>query len=105
MRNHTARLGLIDHSNMYHLDEHKMLVELACSATLASAYSTQLFNKLTEVVAPGKKREDLSVVFIACGGYRISVDELLEYRSILKEVRDFEVLVGSEEVVVRKSED
>ena len=58
-------------------DEHKMLVELACATTLAPAYSPALFAKL---VPPGG-----NVVFVVCGGFKVSLAELEEYRGVVEE--------------------
>ncbi|KAK7041412.1 catabolic L-serine/threonine dehydratase [Paramarasmius palmivorus] len=58
-------------------EDHKILVELACSTTLVPAYKPELLNKL---VPP---KPDRTVVFIVCGGFKISVTELQEYKSIL----------------------
>ena len=61
------------------IDEHKILVELACSTTLAPAYSPELFSKL---VSPSPSK---TVVFVVCGGFKISLAELEEYRDIVED--------------------
>lgn len=91
--------------NIVHLDEHKMLVELACSATLASAYSKETFNKIMDTLLPSKGVKDLTAVYIVCGGYKISLDELAEDNRIVNGINNFRILVGDESVAVRKSED
>lgn len=60
-------------------DEHKILVELACAATLAPAFKAPLFNDLVQPHA-GQAPEDRTVVFIVCGGFKISLAELEVYR-------------------------
>ncbi|KAL0580743.1 catabolic L-serine/threonine dehydratase [Marasmius crinis-equi] len=59
-------------------EEHKMLVELACSTTLVPAYKSQLMNKLLP------QRPDRTVVFIVCGGFKVSLSEMEETRALLE---------------------
>ena len=59
-----------------HLDEHKMLVELACSATLAMG-KPDLFSQLVP-------KQPKTVVFIVCGGFKISPEEMRAYAELLK---------------------
>ncbi|TFK42925.1 tryptophan synthase beta subunit-like PLP-dependent enzyme [Crucibulum laeve] len=63
-------------------NDHKLLVELACSTTLVPAYHPSLFEKL---VKPEGERKRI-VVFIVCGGFKVSVEEAAEYMRILQEV-------------------
>lgn len=56
-----------------------MLVELACSVTLVPAYKPSLFAHL--VPATSKEK---TVVFIVCGGCKISLDDVEEYREIVR---------------------
>ncbi|KAF9466416.1 tryptophan synthase beta subunit-like PLP-dependent enzyme [Collybia nuda] len=58
-------------------DDHKMLVELACSTTLVPAYKSTLFDMLAPSTSDNKKR---TVVFVICGGFKISLDDAIEYR-------------------------
>ncbi|CCM02876.1 uncharacterized protein FIBRA_04990 [Fibroporia radiculosa] len=79
-----AMLLMIEYSNYgwaptIRKEEHKMMVELACSTTLTPAYSPALFNKLVSRTATGEPK---SVVFIVCGGFKISLKEIEEYRDI-----------------------
>ncbi|PCH38355.1 tryptophan synthase beta subunit-like PLP-dependent enzyme [Wolfiporia cocos MD-104 SS10] len=60
-------------------DDHKIMVELACSTTLTPAYRPSLFNKLVPPL--GAER---TVVFVVCGGFKISLKELEEYRQIVE---------------------
>ncbi|THG94509.1 hypothetical protein EW026_g6976 [Hermanssonia centrifuga] len=62
-------------------NDHKILVELACATTLVSAYSPTLFDKLVPPKSSGAPR---TVVFIVCGGFKISLEELTEYRNVLQ---------------------
>jgi L-serine/L-threonine ammonia-lyase len=55
-----------------------MIVELACSTTLTPAYEPALMSHL---MAGTKK----TLVFIVCGGYKISLDEMEEYREMVRE--------------------
>ncbi|KAI1792580.1 tryptophan synthase beta subunit-like PLP-dependent enzyme [Ganoderma leucocontextum] len=59
-------------------EDHKILVELACAVTLSPAYNPALFRK---VVPQTDQRT--TVVFIVCGGFKISLAELEEYKSIV----------------------
>ena len=52
-----------------------MLVELACSATIAPAYKRNVFNKL--VPSTGKVP---TVVLVLCGGFKVSLDDMEEWR-------------------------
>lgn len=58
-----------------------MLVELACSTTLVPAYKPALLNKLVPIEQDStggtKKR---TIVFVVCGGFKISLDDAMEYR-------------------------
>lgn len=58
-------------------EDHKILVELACAATLSPAHSSTLFRK----VVPEAK-EQTTVVFIVCG-VKVSLSDLEEYRGIV----------------------
>jgi L-serine/L-threonine ammonia-lyase len=64
-------------------DDHKMLVELACSTTLVPAYNPLMFNKLV----PRLRCRDTKpiVVFIVCGGFKINIADLREFRNCLED--------------------
>ncbi|PFH52384.1 hypothetical protein AMATHDRAFT_189529 [Amanita thiersii Skay4041] len=62
-------------------DDHKLLVELACSTTLAPAYKSLLFNKLV----PGNEDKQRVVVFIICGGFKIAATDLIAFRKYMDE--------------------
>jgi L-serine/L-threonine ammonia-lyase len=57
-----------------------MLIELACAATLTPAYEPGFIARLLE--ANGGPR---TVVFIVCGGFKISLKEMEEYRTIVQQ--------------------
>lgn len=75
-----------------------MLVELACSTTLTPAYNPALFGKL---IPPSSSGILKTVVFIVCGGFKISLEDLEEYRKILQvdelEHRQWEVFCNGEQ--------
>ncbi|KAJ6546455.1 tryptophan synthase beta subunit-like PLP-dependent enzyme [Mycena vulgaris] len=59
-------------------DDHKLLVELACSTALVPAYKHELFDKL--VPPTGADRPSL---FIVCGGFKVSLADMLEYKTLV----------------------
>jgi len=61
-----------------------MLAELACAATLAPAYESGLMEPLL-----GASDEPKTIVFIVCGGFKISLKEMEEYRMVVQ--RELEV--------------
>ncbi|KAI0670605.1 tryptophan synthase beta subunit-like PLP-dependent enzyme [Trametes maxima] len=58
-------------------EDHKTLVELACSATLAPAYKPSVFRRLVPVPETSQLA---TVVLVVCGGFKISLEDLVEYR-------------------------
>ncbi|KAI0253969.1 tryptophan synthase beta subunit-like PLP-dependent enzyme [Lactifluus subvellereus] len=62
-------------------DDHKFLVELACSATLVPAYKRELLARLV----PPSVGERKTLVFVVCGGFKISQQDLVEYSQIVRE--------------------
>lgn len=62
-------------------DDHKFLVELACSATLVPAYKPELMARLVLPPTGGEKK---TLVFIVCGGFKISQQDLVEYSEIVR---------------------
>lgn len=58
-----------------------MLVELACSCALAPAYHPAFFRRILDVQDGNDKLkfQNRAVVFILCGGVKISFEELEEY--------------------------
>ncbi|KAF7322786.1 PALP domain-containing protein [Mycena chlorophos] len=57
-------------------DDHKLLVELACSTTLVPAYKRALLDQLVPPTTSPRH-----CVFIVCGGYKVSVDDVIGYRA------------------------
>jgi len=62
------------------IDDHRFLVELACSTTLVPAYKPALFDELVPLKESHEKR---TVVFIVCGGFKITLDDVAEYRGVV----------------------
>ncbi|KAF8964033.1 tryptophan synthase beta subunit-like PLP-dependent enzyme [Flammula alnicola] len=65
-------------------NDHKTLVELACSTTLVPAYHPALFDRL---VLPNAKREGgrRVVVFVVCGGFKMDLQTAAEYQRMADE--------------------
>ncbi|KAF8633703.1 hypothetical protein AX17_004361 [Amanita inopinata Kibby_2008] len=66
--------------------DHKMLVELACSTTLAPAYKPSLFNKLVPCHDQHQSKKRV-VVFIVCGGFKVSMEDVVEFRDYLESLK------------------
>lgn len=82
-------------------EDHQTLVEPACSTTLAAAFSPELFNHLVPLT--DKKAEDRTVVFIVCGGFKITLAEMAEYQRIMNQSlteKEVTCLVDGENVAV-----
>ena len=60
-------------------DEERLLVEVACGATIAPVYTGELRGKLGEGMSDEEWR-GMNVVVIVCGGSNTGVEKLLEYR-------------------------
>lgn len=77
------------------------MVELACAVTLVPAYSRELFEKLVPQKPSGEPR---TIVFIVCGGFKVSIAELAEYTNILAAEKSphWEVLCNGERWEVAK---
>ena len=54
-------------------------MELACATALAPAYSPELLKALVPPT-PGHKT---TLVFIVCGGFKVSLGDLVEYEKII----------------------
>jgi len=59
-------------------DDHKLLVELACSTALTPAYFPSLFSNIFRTSQPK------NVVFIVCGGFGVSLNDLEFYKQTVK---------------------
>ncbi|KAI0797773.1 tryptophan synthase beta subunit-like PLP-dependent enzyme [Abortiporus biennis] len=85
-------------------EDQKVLIELACATTLVPAYSPELFNKLVPQRADGTTR---TIVFIVCGGFKVTLDELEEFKEIVKaelqsQERNWEVKCNGEQWSIPK---
>lgn len=82
-----------------------MLVELACSTTLAPLYSPTLASHL---FPPSSSAEADALVFIVCGGFKISNDEMAEYgRLVAEDVAkggSWEVIIDQQTLDIPKEE-
>ncbi|KAH9901158.1 tryptophan synthase beta subunit-like PLP-dependent enzyme [Cubamyces lactineus] len=56
-------------------EDHKMLVELACSTTIAPTYKRDVFSKLVQMT--GKVP---TVVLVLCGGFKVSLNDMEDWR-------------------------
>lgn len=89
-------------------DEHKFLLELACSTTMSPAYNHELFwrilDPMSELSAEEKKKKN--VVFVVCGGVKVISDELSEYAQILDRAaeveREWKVVCNGTEIYTQK---
>ncbi|KAI0303397.1 tryptophan synthase beta subunit-like PLP-dependent enzyme [Multifurca ochricompacta] len=83
-------------------DDHKFLVELACSTTLTPAYQHELLARLV----PPNPAEKKVLVFIVCGGFKISRQDLAEYSQIVREDQNvggkWDLVVDGEQLQVDK---
>lgn len=80
-----------------------MLAELACAATLTPAYEPGLMERLL-----GANDGPRAVVFIVCGGFKISSNEMEEYRAIVQREleegkNDWECACNGERWVIPKT--
>ncbi|KZT50956.1 tryptophan synthase beta subunit-like PLP-dependent enzyme [Calocera cornea HHB12733] len=71
-------------------EEHKMLIELACSTTLVPAYNPDLYHTILPRQPTLDDDQDIlrPVVFIVCGGAKISVKEVEDYERIAEKEAD-----------------
>ena len=60
-------------------DEHRMLVEVACGATLATAYNGDLRRYMGEGMSD-EEWKNFNAVLVVCGGSHVGVDVLRQYR-------------------------
>ncbi|KAL5490145.1 CHA1 [Sanghuangporus weigelae] len=76
------------HTTCMFAEDHKFLAELACSATLSLAYHPDLFERIqtANITKRNQSNENKkTVVFIVCGGVKVSLDEVQEYEALLRE--------------------
>ncbi|PVG03949.1 tryptophan synthase beta subunit-like PLP-dependent enzyme [Serendipita vermifera] len=72
------------------VDDHFVVPELACSATLVPAYTPRLLERLVPRRAEGAYGEDGQrgkrvLVFVVCGGSKSSVRDLREFEAVLRD--------------------
>lgn len=84
-----------DHRNAltsFDIDEHKFLLELACSTTMSPAYSHELFWRILDPVSQlsSEERQRKNVIFVVCGGVKVTSDEVSEYAQILDRAAEVE---------------
>ena len=90
------------------VDEHKFLVELACSTTMSPAYNQELFwrilDPISELSAEEKQRKN--VIFVVCGGVKVTSDELSGYAQILDRAaeveKEWKIVCSGTEICVQK---
>ncbi|KAH7889803.1 tryptophan synthase beta subunit-like PLP-dependent enzyme [Phlebopus sp. FC_14] len=73
-------------------NDHKILLELACSTTLSAAYSRELFWRILDPMSEllCHERQKKSVIFVVCGGVKITYAEMAEYGQILDDAAQVE---------------
>ncbi|KAF5372114.1 hypothetical protein D9758_005033 [Tetrapyrgos nigripes] len=57
------------------VDDHKTLVELACATTLVPAYFPEVLDSL-KLPTPEGEADDIVLVFIVCGGFKVSSGDI-----------------------------
>ncbi|KAG8737423.1 hypothetical protein FRC12_017160 [Ceratobasidium sp. 428] len=73
-----------------------MLVELACAATLAHAYIPGLLSKLVPNDTPHRP----VVVFIVCGGSKMSSEDVARYHNMVKESGTHGLEIACQQVII-----
>ena len=68
-------------------DDHKFLVELACSTALVPGYHPLLFNKLVVRKTHQESQGRPVAVFIVCGGFKTDLAMVAEYQRLAAEDR------------------
>ncbi|KAG2088683.1 tryptophan synthase beta subunit-like PLP-dependent enzyme [Suillus discolor] len=77
MAMHTARLFG---------DDHKILTELACSTTLTPGYNREFLLRIlgpTFSALSSEERKEKCLIFVVCGGVKISFEEMMEFEEIV----------------------
>ncbi|KAG2134491.1 tryptophan synthase beta subunit-like PLP-dependent enzyme [Suillus clintonianus] len=99
MAMHTARLFA---------DDHKMLTELACATTLTPGYNRDFLLRILgpkfSALSP-EERKEKCLVFVVCGGVKISFEEMREFEEIVAAAqveRHWRVQIDGEEIQVPK---
>lgn len=90
------------------IDDHKFLLELACSTTMSPAYSHELFWRILDPMSElsAEEKRSKNVIFVVCGGVKVTSDELSEYAQVLDRAAEIEtewkVICNGTELCVRK---
>ncbi|KAG1884542.1 tryptophan synthase beta subunit-like PLP-dependent enzyme [Suillus subluteus] len=99
MAMHTARLFG---------DDHKILTELACSTTLTPGYNREFLLRIlgpTFSALSPEERKEKCLVFVVCGGVKISFEDMREFEEIVAAVQAqsyWRVQIDGEETQVPK---
>ncbi|KAF8559491.1 tryptophan synthase beta subunit-like PLP-dependent enzyme [Imleria badia] len=86
----------------------RILLELACSTTMSPAYSHELFWRILDPMSKlsVEERQRKNVIFIVCGGVKVTSDELSEYAQILDRAaeveREWKIVCNGTEICVQK---
>ncbi|KAJ1307333.1 hypothetical protein OPQ81_001439 [Rhizoctonia solani] len=80
------------------LDEQKLLVELACGATLSPAYTPGLLDK---IIPKSLQNPPPVVVFVICGGSRTSFQDTQHYRNTI--LGNDEMIKARDEIMVNST--
>jgi L-serine/L-threonine ammonia-lyase len=99
MAMHTARLFG---------DDHKILTELACSTTLTPGYNREFLLRILgptfSAISP-EERKEKCLVFVVCGGVKISLEDMREFEEIVAATQEqsyWRVQISGEETQVPK---
>ena len=90
------------------VDEHKFLLELACSTTMAPAYSHELFWRILDPMSKlsAEEKQRKHVIFVVCGGVKATPNDLSDYAQILDRAaeveREWKVVCNGTEICVQK---
>lgn len=76
-----------------------MLIELASATTLVPAHYPDIFQKVVSESKLGNK-----VIFIVCGGLKVSTEEIAQYRHMLERGGSWDVVCDGERWSVPKGE-
>ncbi|KAG1723544.1 tryptophan synthase beta subunit-like PLP-dependent enzyme [Suillus paluster] len=89
-------------------DDHKMLTELACSTTLTPGYNREFLSHILgpkfSALSP-EERKEKCLVFVVCGGVKISFEEMREFEEIVAAAQvenSWRVQIDGEEIQVPK---
>ncbi|KAG2048955.1 tryptophan synthase beta subunit-like PLP-dependent enzyme [Suillus hirtellus] len=89
-------------------DDHKILTELACSTTLTPGYNREFLLRIlgpTFSALSPEERKEKCLVFVVCGGVKISFEEMMEFEEIVAaaQVQSYwSVRVDGEEIQLPK---